>query len=849
MANAAGTSTQDVLTAIIVNGVICAVFVTLFLCLRLRFKRIYEPKSYFDVVPENEKTQPLPPTPWGWLLALVSKDPKFIINQSGLDGYLFIRYLFITAMIFLGGIPIWTILLPVNATNGKGGTGLNQLSISNVGSAKRYYAHAFMSWIYYGAILFIIYREIHFYCKLKFASMSTPKYARKLANRTVIFQCVPNEYLDESEFFKLFDGVKKVWVARAQPQLVKKIAQREQLCLSLEGSMTSLLKKAYKAQLKAEKKGEPLEQTGELVCYVPQKKWPTVRRNKWNPFSKKTDLMEHCLEELPKLNKEIETLQANYKSSKPMNSIIVEFENQYCAQLAYQSTIHTAPLHFNSKEIGVEPADIFWPNMRLFWWEALGRKSAAMAAIVFLIIIWAIPVAFVGMVSNLNYLTNKIHGLRFIYNLPEALLGLITSLLPTVLLSILMMLLPIFIRSMAKLSGCKTTQSIEYFTQQSYFAFQVVQTFLVVTIASSVTSVVTQIIEEPTSAMRLLSENLPKASNFFISYIILQGFTISGGSLFQIVPLIMFYVLSFALDGTLRKKYTRWSGIGSYAWGTTFPVYNTLAVITITYSIISPMILLFGFVAFLLTWLTFMNNSNYIVGKGTDSMGLHYPRAVFQMMVGVYLGEVCLLGLFAVSKAWGPIVLQAIGLGGTVFFHLQLNHAFDNLIKIVPNSVMRPLDGESETLSWRPERSTTKESPFMSTDELAKDISSVPLLADADSPEITSLPNPIIRFFQPWLYLSYGEVKKYLPDSFYEMPPESNEHEYDVPAVSAQCPLIWIPKDPMGLSKTFIQKFEGIVEISDANSEFNNKGGFTFTGPIPSAAAEKYDVFSVESDK
>lgn len=835
------TSTQTVITSIIVNGVICAVFVTLFFICRTRFRRIYEPKSYYQIGPENERTKPLPLNPILWILELIQKDSKFIINQAGIDGYLFIRFLFVSGTTFLFGMLTWIILLPINASNGKGETGFNQLSISNVGSPRRYYAHVFMSWFFYGGVMFVIYREIHFYCKLKFAAMSTPYYAKKLSSRTVIFQSVPNEYLDESEFFKLFNGVKKVWLARGQSKLTKKVSERNSLCDSLENSLNGLLKKAYKVEKNAEKNGEIIEPANELVCYIPQKKWPKKKLSGWwNPFGEKMDLIDYCLDELPKLNKEIEVLQANFRASKPMNSIIVEFENQYYAQLAYQSTIHSSPLHFSPKEIGREPEDIFWPNMRLFWWELLGRKSAAISFIIFLIMIWAIPVAFVGLISNLTYLTNKIHGLRFIYRLPKDLLGLITSLLPTVLLSILMMFLPIFIRTAAKVAGCKTTQTIELFTQQSTFAFQVIHTFLVVTIASSVTSVVTQILEHPSSVLSILSNNLPKSSNFFISYIILQGFTIAGGSLFQVIPMILFYILSFFFDGTLRKKYVRWNNIGSYAWGTNFPSYTILAVITLSYAIISPMILIFASFAFLITWVSFLNNATYVVGKGTDSMGVHYPRAMFQMMVGVYLGQICLLGIYAVSKAWGCIVLQAIFLVFSVFFHIEMNQAFDHLLSVVPNSAMRPLDGESETLSWSPPSSQEKgkKSPFYSSEELVEDLSNVPLLVDGDSPEIESTPNVILRFFQPWVYLSFTEVKKYLPDSLYSLPPATydSEHAFNLPDVSAQCPLIWIPRDPMGLSTTFIEKFKGIVEISDENSEFNVKGGINFTGPIPTPA-------------
>ncbi|KAG0687859.1 hypothetical protein C6P40_001759 [Pichia californica] len=876
MSDSTATSTQDVITSIIANGVICAIFTTCFFILRMKFKRIYEPKSYCDILPEEDRPEKLPRTPLFWFKALIKKDHAFVIKHSGLDGYLFIRYIFIISTFGLGGMLLWIILFPVNATNGKGETGLNQLGISNVGSVGRYYAHVFMSWIYYSAIMFTIYRELHFYTNIRNLILSTPKYAKKLSSRVVIFQTVPDQYLDEIEFFKLFGGVKRIWVAKISRELTKKVKERENLCNLLEIQLNKLLIKSVKEKLKAEKNGQNIEPENELVCYIPQKKMPTIRLKKF--IGKKVDLIEYCKEKIPKLNNEINELQkkSNVEKVKPLNSIAVEFENQYYAQMAYQVTVHDQPLHFQPKHIGVNPEDIFWPNMRLFWWEQLTRLSGSVALIIFLIIIWAIPVAFIGFISNLTYLTNKMPWLNFIYNLPDVLLGLITSLLPTVLLAILMMILPIFIRSMAKISGCLTIQSIEYFTQNAYFAFQVVQTFLVVTIASSVSSVATKIIEDPTSTMTLLSSNLPKSSNFFISYIILQGFSVSGGTLFQIVTLILFYIMSFILDGTVRKKFNRFNNLSTYSWGTVYPIYSCLAVISIVYSIISPIISLFTFVSFLLLFFTYMNTLNYIIGTSSDSVGKNYPRAIFHLMVGIYLGEVCLLGLFAVSKSWGCIVLEAIFIGITVLFHVQMNIAFDNLIKVLPNTCMRPLDGESETLSWKnpkfiedkdmnfwinkesineDEKNLSKDSPFNdgynnnnNNNKIDKEVLiNEPLLIEGDRTEI-SKPNIILRYLQPWKYLTYHDLHEYIPSSYYEYPDgeddgednDLHEHDYDCPDLSAQCPTIWIPRDPMGLSKVQINQFRGIVPMSDANAEFNEKGKVIFTGQPPVLELDEY---------
>lgn len=126
-----------------------------------------------------------------------------------------------------------------------------------------------------------------------------------------------------------------------------------------------------------------------------------------------------------------------------------------------------------------------------------------------------------------------------------------------------------------------------------------------------------------------------------------------------------------------------------------------MTVIIFSYSIISPMILLFGAVSFFLLYVAYLYNLTYVFQESPDGRGIYYPRALFQSIVGIYIGQVCLLGLFAVGKGWGPIVLQVIGLCVTVFIHLHLNAAFDHLTKVVPVDTMKPLDGVSDTPSFK----------------------------------------------------------------------------------------------------------------------------------------------------
>uniref|UniRef100_A0A914Q011 Uncharacterized protein n=1 Tax=Panagrolaimus davidi TaxID=227884 RepID=A0A914Q011_9BILA len=114
-------------------------------------------------------------------------------------------------------------------------------------------------------------------------------------------------------------------------------------------------------------------------------------------------------------------------------------------------------------------------------------------------------------------LTDKVKFLQFINNMPDVLLGLITGLLPVVALAILMALVPVFIRLIANLAGFLTIQDLEAFCHSWYYAFQVIQTFLVVTIASAATSAITSVINKPESALTILGEKVPPASNFYIA--------------------------------------------------------------------------------------------------------------------------------------------------------------------------------------------------------------------------------------------------------------------------------------------------------------------------------------------
>ena len=83
----------------------------------------------------------------------------------------------------------------------------------------------------------------------------------------------------------------------------------------------------------------------------------------------------------------------------------------------------------------------------------------------------------------------------------------------------------------------------------------------------------------PGSAPTLLAQNLPTASNFYISYFVVFGIGTSAQMIFNVAAVAVFFILGSILDSTPRKKYLRYINISGIGWGSNYPKYTTLGVI------------------------------------------------------------------------------------------------------------------------------------------------------------------------------------------------------------------------------------------------------------------------------
>ncbi|CAK7266604.1 hypothetical protein SEPCBS119000_002114 [Sporothrix epigloea] len=888
---------------LIYSGVCLAIFVIF----RRKCQRVYAPRTLSSIRRYPHVPVPALPATWlTWAKDVWQIDDKFILNNTSLDGFLFLRYLRVLATIcFAGCVIAWPVLLSVNATGGNELSQLDLLTIGDVASPVKFYAHVAIAWVFFGFILFMISRECIYYINLRQAYLMAPQHAQRLSARTVLFTCVPDRFLDEHRVRKLYgDSVKNVWIPRNTRALQRLVDERESAAVRLEKAEIELIRKANLARKKkhgvSSDKALPLpvsmakapslsltkktsfldftssassscshpslalpplspsisrpltsspptapsilpppralqrrasapypsgaaaptlsaastanvlqdslspgiiheivkingvDQGEELSDQAEQKlhdtfstglfdnqqgrfddeaeppcatvvklsspclrdsdtteigsgeadqplgggevadverkitktadekgdgeteedythpygfsdTLPDVRGSvaaQWLPaearprhrplanFGRSVDTIRWTRMRVKSLNKTIARLRRRFRAGDgtTLSSMFVEFDTQAAAQVAFQVLSHHQPLHMSPRFIGVRPEDIIWSSLRMRWWERIVRRFLVMGAIAAAIVFWSIPAALVGVASNISFLSSKFFFLHWIADLPMAITGVIQGLLPAVALSLLMAAVPGMLRVCARAAGVVSEPMVELFCQHAYFCFQVVQVFLITTITSAASAALTEILTDPLSIKNLLSQNLPKASNFYLSYITVQ--CLAGGALglAHFIDLFRHTVLARTIQHP-RRAVRNFQRLKQPHWGGVFPVYTNMGVIAISYTCIAPLILAFACVGMCIIHQVYKYNLVYAYDADRDSKGLHYPRALLHLTIGLYLAEVCLIGLFSIQSAVGPVILMVVFLVFTLLVHISLSDAVSPLLYSLPRTL------------------------------------------------------------------------------------------------------------------------------------------------------------------
>ncbi|KAL4935831.1 hypothetical protein BDV06DRAFT_217130 [Aspergillus oleicola] len=561
--------------------------------------------------------------PKGWMVWIrhlidLLQDERFLIPKLGLDSLLVLRLLkTIIKMLLPAALLTLPVLLPLYYTADRSGVvGLDKLSISNIQAGQE-----LRCWII-ALVAFIL--DICF-CRLLLLEF------RNILN---LRQEYLHQHCKDSMHLLITELPHRMWDKEVLGRLlssftrgpVEVILPRESECENLERRASAL-----SVELDA-----ITNTRSEFKLELPL---PAGVRNL-------------SMKEL-RMRRQAQKLRTDAQKIKSV--AIAYFPDLFSAHLALQVRAVPVPtaMEFHVVDDGLLASMSGVYESRL---TRSARSLGLTSIIIILSVFWAIPIAMTGLLSQLKYLDSLIPSLE---SLSNAQLSIIQGIVPQLALSLLMWLLP---------------SLLEVIKLRHYFIFLYTQVFVVVSISSSVTTMIPEFINDFRSITAILAQNLPKSSNYFYPYMVLQAVSHCVMVLFQL-PQSLYY--SCTVRGS-KKEYLK-----TAEWSSVYAVFTNLVSICIVFAVISPVLLVVGLVMFAIFLLVYSYQAIYVLGGDPQSPGVLYWEALHQIFVGLYTKNMFLIGLFALQNNVGPMVVALLLLGGVALTQSYVRRNFGPLVKYI----------------------------------------------------------------------------------------------------------------------------------------------------------------------
>ncbi|MBW0463935.1 hypothetical protein O181_003650 [Austropuccinia psidii MF-1] len=899
-------STATFLSALILSASVAGIQVAAFLILRTSIRKIYAPRTYLPV--PSKRSQPVSTTPWGWLLPTIKTPSSSMIPTAGLDAYMYLRFLKLMIFIFApASCLVSPILLPLDSVGTKiSSAGLSSFAFGNITSDQqiRYVGHLICAYVLTIWAVFLIQREMSNYIRLRQEYLISQRYLELPQSRTVLVTGVPKKYLSIKALRQLTahlpGGIKQVWLSRELKNLPDLYNQRLKCTLMLESAETKLCKAAVKHNRKPRKLVFPTHQAGQVTpsqhlsqpsikdkCQAHQELVDELVLRKYRPthrlgflglMGKKVDTIDWCKDEIIRLTDQLKQARRQLQNHPPHNSAFIEFNERLAAQIFSQIVLYQKPLRMAKRSIDVAPEDVIWDNLNINPYDERIRNMISWVFTIALVILWSFPVAFIGSLSNISSLCTTVKWLSWVCHTNAHLQDIVQGTLPPVLLALIFLILPMILRLIGRYSGVARISEIELILMTRYYIFLVIHGFIVTTLSSGLTAAIPALSKDPSQAVTILTVNLPKASIFFMTYIITTSLTTSSGALLQIFTLIIYYFRLFVFASTPRSVFNVRYEMAQPQFGTLFPNTTLLATIVLAYSIIAPIMSILGLFAFVIYWIVYKYLFLFVfdVPAAHETGGRFFPLAINHVYVGLYFCQLCLTGLFFLARnpqgdpsSIAEGAMMVILLFITFFSHVLLLNSFTPLTMFVPLSMIeeeigsKNLDISMQPLMGANEDQRSRLNSFVSSsrgkwlknfeEEGDQESASAKVTATGTQGQKSNL-GPIGENIGTHAGCSNDNTRPQLQNVNFQSSnsgiegvfPERGHTAFLHPAVWEQTRPIWIPEDPVGVAKLEVadMKAKKIAASIEGASITNSRTVYVTRSP-----PENAEVIELERTK
>ncbi|EEB08729.2 DUF221 family protein [Schizosaccharomyces japonicus yFS275] len=691
--------------------------ITFFCLLRRRWSELYAARSTLLGLQLPELSTSL----WKWVVDLIRIPDATVQQCAGLDGFVFLLF-FRMAMKFLSFASLLgvTVIIPVNkyfrddafgnitfvstsSTEGVKVSGFFSIidffrrkydeisewpGFAQKGDGFLYLYVAFT----YIISIFLLY--VLFASTKQIADIRQTYLARqtRLTDRTVLVSGLPPELRSELALKRYLNDLKigtveRICICRNYTLMDKILSNRNRYMHSLEYYWAKYLRNCERLGLPVASSAYDIsspvannsynESSSLLAAAEYRLCRPLIRSHFFKCCGKKIDAIDYYSAKLYKCDKRLDA--AHHVDFTATGQAFVTFESMASAQIAAQTHIDMKSLMGLHIILAPSPQDVQWHNTYMGRWHRFFQSWFVSVITLLLILLWTVPVGAIAVLINIDTIRKLWPSLARLLEDVPFMRTLIQTFLPTLVYSLFINFSPFLFRWLSRMQGFSSRGEEEIYTVGKNYAYLFVNFFLVYIIAG--TSNIWSWAHDATQFAILLANRLPKQAQFFIDLIVLQGIGMLPFRLAQFGNLFSFAVRRWRAR-TLRD-YKSLQQPDSFSYGIYLPQPLFIMLICLCYSIISPLILVFGLIYFTMGFIVYKYELIYAMEHPQHSTGQLWSTIFQRMVMSCAIMQMTMMGLMSLRRAyWLSTVIAPL-----LIFTLASSYNFFKMISPAMNFV------------------------------------------------------------------------------------------------------------------------------------------------------------------
>lgn len=416
-----------------------------------------------------------------------------------------------------------------------------------------------------------------------------------------------------------------------------------------------------------------------------EKPRPTTRV--WYGFLKlqnrKVDAIDYYEEKIRKIDDQI--LDARKKEYKPVPIAFVTMDSIPACQMAVQALLDPAPMRL----LGVlapAPTDIVWRNTYMPRTSRMLRQWTITIFIVVLTIFWLIPVVPLAGLLDLCSIKQILPQFSKFLARHEIIRGFVQTGLPTLVISLLNLSVPFLYDYLSNYQGMISQGDVELSVISKNFFFTFFNVFLVFTAfgtASKFWPVLQDSLKDNTKIARQLAQSVQKLTDFYASFIILQGIGLQPFRLLEFGSVALYPIMY--MGAKTPRDYAELVQPPKFSYGFYLPTAILVYILCLVYSVLPKgvLALLFGLVYFVFGYYTYKYQLLYAMDNSQHSTGGAWSMICYRIIVGLVTFQLVMAGVLALRGVIVAAGLIIPLLGLTVWYSYYFAQTYEPLMKYI----------------------------------------------------------------------------------------------------------------------------------------------------------------------